>query len=816
MSDEIHGSENSPELLMKELQKENRVLKRKLSMAETDLARMQVIVDGQDRVESILNESFKKELRYFNLVLDNATNIMFLLDPDEQFAYSSKTFLDEINVQNFGIISGNHYKDILTSRISRESMSNLVGAIVCARTQKKTISLPEEEIDFNLRGKPRIYSINITPMIDEHGKNTGFLVLFNDITEIDKALDAAKEASLAKSKFLATMSHEIRTPMNAIIGISDIELEREEHTRETRDSFDRINNSGKTLLGIINDILDLSKIETGKLELVPVKYETASLINDTVRLNAMRIGSKNIDFVIKVAENLPSTLFGDELRIKQILNNMLSNAIKYTEKGSVTFEVDSIVDNGNTTLIFTIRDTGQGMTRQQLQALYDEYSMFNREANRMTEGTGLGMSITKSLVEMMDGKIEADSEPGFGSVFIVHLTQKATEDGKVLGKELAENLQKFEFTGRMQRTQIIREYMPYGSVLIVDDVEANLFVAKGLMKPYGLKIETAISGYEALQKIRDGGVYDIVFMDHMMPGMDGIETTKLIREAGYKHPVVALTANAISGQKEIFLQNGFNDFISKPIDIRQLNFILNKLIRDKQTIEVLEEANRQKEEKTAAFAAEENTGADTAAASQTDDTISLLKSVDGLDVDNALDAMSGLEDVYVDTVKLTLRLLPERLGKMDEYIESDIKAFTVEVHGLKSVMKNIGAAALGNSAGQLERAALENNIQYCKENYPPFRAGLVKLKESLDAAMKLETADAKKTADKSSLVQVIAEAKTAAENFDRDSALSVITPCSDFSYSEEIDGLLEKIVFALEAFDCEDALKNIIELEGSL
>ena len=815
MSDEIHGSENSSELLMKELQKENRVLKRKLSMAETDLARMQVIVDGQDRVESILNESFKKELRYFNLVLDNATNIMFLLDPDEQFAYSSQTFLDEINVANFGIISGNHYKDVLTPRISRESLSHLSSAVVSARTQKKTVSLPEEEIDFNLKGKPRTYSINITPMIDENGKNTGFLALFNDITEIDNALETARQASLAKSKFLATMSHEIRTPMNAIIGISDIELERESHSHEIRDSFDRINNSGKTLLGIINDILDLSKIETGKLELSPVKYETASLINDTVRLNAMRIGSKEIEFVIKVAETLPKKLFGDELRIKQILNNMLSNAIKYTEEGSVTFEVDSQTSNGNTTLIFTIRDTGQGMTKQQLQALYDEYSMFNREANRLTEGTGLGMSITKSLVEMMDGRIEADSEPGFGSVFIVHLTQKPVDDSGVIGRELAENLQKFEFTGKMQRCAIIREYMPYGSVLIVDDVEANLFVAKGLMKPYGLKIETAISGYEALDKIRGGNVYDIVFMDHMMPGMDGIETTKLIREAGYKPPVVALTANAIAGQKEVFLKSGFSDFISKPIDIRQLNLVLNKNIRDKQPIEVIEEANRQKEEAAAGaqLAANENTGADTA---QSASPLALLRRVKGLSVDSALDAMSGLEDVYVDTVKLTLRLLPERLEKMDKFIESDIKAFTVEVHGLKSVMKNIGAAELGNSAASLERAALENNISTVKEYYPPFRAGLVELKESLNGVLQLETGDTKESADKSSLIQVIADAKAAAESFDRDSALEIITPCSEFSYCAVTDELLQKIIFALEAFDCEEALENIIKLEESL
>ncbi|MCL2690303.1 MAG: ATP-binding protein [Chitinispirillia bacterium] len=804
---EIHNG-SDPVELNRELQKENRVLKRKLLQAETDLKRLQAFVDAQDRVESILNESLKKELRYFNLVLDNATNILFLLDSGDNFAYSSKTFLDEIDTANFGIIGGHHYKEILSARISEKNLSDLCGAIESAKEKKVTVSL-EEEIDFNLDGTPRTFSINVTPMIDDEGKITGIMVLFNDITEINNALEAAKQASLAKSKFLATMSHEIRTPMNAIIGISDIELEREDHPLETRDSFDRINNSGKTLLGIINDILDLSKIETGKLELMPVKYETASLINDTVRLNAMRIGSKQIEFVIKVAETLPATLLGDELRIKQILNNMLSNAIKYTQQGRVTFETDSKTGGGATTLIFKIRDTGQGMTKEQIQALYDEYSMFNREANRLTEGTGLGMSITKSLVELMNGKIIVESEPGVGSVFTVHLTQQPAED-KVLGKELAENLQKFEFTSKMQRTQIIRDYMPYGSVLIVDDVEANLFVAKGLMKPYGLKIETAISGFEALDKIRNGKVYDIVFMDHMMPGMDGIEATKLIREAGYTHPVVALTANAISGQKEIFLGNGFDDFISKPIDIRQLNFILNKRIRDKQSPEVLEDARRQNESRIAAAS---KNGAGNAA--EDNSPLALLKRVDGLNVNGALDAMSGLEDVYIDTVKLTVRLLPERLDKMDNYIVSDMKSFTVEVHGLKSVLKNIGAAALGNSAAMLERAALEDNTLYCSEYYPPFKTGLIALKDALNEALRLEASD-KKSADKSSLVQIIADAKAAAESFDRDSALEIITPCSEFSYCAQTDELLEKIVFALEAFDCEGALENIIKLEENL
>jgi CheY-like chemotaxis protein len=279
--------------------------------------------------------------------------------------------------------------------------------------------------------------------------------------------------------------------------------------------------------------------------------------------------------------------------------------------------------------------------------------------------------------------------------------------------------------------------------------------------------------------------------------MDGIEATKLIRETGYTQPVVALTANAIAGQSEIFRENGFDEFISKPIDIRQLDSIINKLIRDKQPPEVIEEAKRSSVADEMAGQARRDVGSD---------SLSALKSMNGLNVDSALDAMSGLEDVYIDTIKLTVRLLPDRIEKMDKYIESDMNSFTVEVHGLKSVLKNIGAAALGNKAASLERAALDKDKPYCDENYPPFRAALTELSESLNTALSLKESKPKEASDTSELLQAMTGAKNAAESFDRDSALEALSPLMEFTYGEETDGLLKEIVFALEAFDCEKAL----------
>ncbi|MCL2853621.1 MAG: ATP-binding protein [Defluviitaleaceae bacterium] len=297
---------------------------------------------------------------------------------------------------------------------------------------------------------------------------------------------------------------------------------------------------------------------------------------------------------------MPAYMLGDEIRIKQILNNVLSNAFKYTDKGSVSMYVHTEIDDRNpdrAILVITVSDTGQGMDKEQVDKLFEVYSRFNLEANRLTEGTGLGMSITRNLINLMEGSISVESEPGKGSIFTIRLPQ-GIEDSKQIGRKTAENLSKLHTTGltQMKRVQITREPMPYGKVLIVDDVDMNIYVAKGLMTPYELQIDSAESGFAAIEMIEKGNEYDIVFMDHMMPQMDGIETTKRLRDMGYTRPIVALTANAVVGQSNLFLNNGFDDFISKPIDIRNLNVVLNRMIRDKQPTEVLEAVRLQSPE----------------------------------------------------------------------------------------------------------------------------------------------------------------------------------------------------------------------------
>jgi len=413
-----------------------------------------------------------------------------------------------------------------------------------------------------------------------------------DLRPVKAAIEEKRQAedeSKAKTRFLARMSHEIRTPMNAVLGIARIQLQKEGHPPETEDAFSRIYNSADMLLHIINDILDFSRVEAGKMEIIPAAYETASLIVDTIQLNLMYIGSKKIDFKLSLDWRLPVYLIGDMLRIKQILNNLLSNAFKYTQEGRValSFGMEEASEPDDIILLIGVSDTGRGMSKEQLDRLFDEFDRFNLQENSAIEGSGLGMPIAYSLINMMQGTINVKSDPGNGTVFTVRLPQK-THGIDVLGEEMASDLQNLE-AGRVPLKESVKkvskfdhEPMPYGRVLVVDDVDINLYVVEGILASYEIAVETATSGSEAIGKIRNGEVYDIVFMDHMMPGMDGVEATKIIRGMGYAKPIVALTANALKDTEKMFMENGFSGFVSKPIDVDKLDKYLMRFIRDRK------------------------------------------------------------------------------------------------------------------------------------------------------------------------------------------------------------------------------------------
>ena len=427
------------------------------------------------------------------------------------------------------------------------------------------------------------------------------------LKSLRKTMESLEIASKAKSEFLATMSHEIRTPLNAVIGLSEIELQGK-LPDSTKENIMQIQQSGVTLLGIIGDILDISKIEAGRFELIPVVYETASLLSDTVHVNIVRIGSKPISFVLEIEGDFPSRLMGDDLRIKQILNNLLSNAIKYTQEGTVTLKVEwenwpEKQNMGTEVLLrFSVRDTGIGIRVEDMGKLFESYTQLETGANRKIDGTGLGLSITKKLVEMMSGKISVESDHGYGSVFTAEIIQRIAEFGlsepACIGEETAENLRNFSHVIKRAEEQIERPYIPNCRVLVVDDNLANLNVAKGMLAPYGLSIDTAVSGWEAVEKIQTAATadaeysgYDLILMDHMMPEMDGVETAKMIRaweneqtefQLSGHIPIVALTANALRGMSEFYLKQGFDDYLSKPLSPRLLNDMVKKWLLRKE------------------------------------------------------------------------------------------------------------------------------------------------------------------------------------------------------------------------------------------
>jgi signal transduction histidine kinase len=411
-----------------------------------------------------------------------------------------------------------------------------------------------------------------------------FRSLSKTLNYLENAKMEADNANRIKSSFLATMSHEIRTPLNAIIGLAQVELQQKRLPQESFEAMEMIYTSGNSLLKIINDILDLSKVETGVLDLTLEVYDTPSLINDTVQLNIVRIGDKNIDFILNVDESLPGRIRGDSLRVKQILNNLISNAIKYTNEGFVKLTVSHTPEEDNVILCFQVEDSGVGVTYEDQQRLFLEYTRFNTKDSHFTEGTGLGLTITKRLTELMNGSITVRSVSGKGSVFTVTIVQEAVEC-EPIGADVAKRLQSFEYVDASHAlSQINYADLPNGSVLVVDDVDINLFVAEAVLAPYNLSVELLTSGTAAIERIESGKRYDIIFMDHMMPEMDGIEATERMRELGYTGAIIALTANALVGNEEMFTQHGFDGFIPKPIDIHDLDEIICKYIYRKSNI----------------------------------------------------------------------------------------------------------------------------------------------------------------------------------------------------------------------------------------
>ena len=422
-------------------------------------------------------------------------------------------------------------------------------------------------------------------------KNKNF---YNEAGEHSREVEYLREAlnakAASKSAFLANISHEMRTPLNAIIGLSSLMLEGKEITEGYRENLELINGSGLMLLSVINDILDINKIEAEKFEIFPVEYELPLLINDISSLYAEYAIDGPVRFTLKIDETLPFKLFGDKARIKQICNKLLDNAFKFTSYGDIKLSVSCERYENNVLLLIKVRDSGIGIHNEDIERIFSEYGQLDTTAHRRAGGSGLGLNIARRIAELMGGNLSVVSEKSKGSVFTLCLRQKIASERQI-GHELAARLKNFNYSGesysgenRGHYYHLNRVHIPDAKVLVVDDVRTNLKVAEGLLKSYGMEVECAQSGQEAIEKIRCVEVpFNIIFMDYMMPDMDGIETTRIIRKEidtmyAKTVPIIALTAVDFDGREDLFLQNGFNAILAKPIDIIRLDREINRWV----------------------------------------------------------------------------------------------------------------------------------------------------------------------------------------------------------------------------------------------
>ncbi len=688
-----------------------------------------------------------------------------------------------------------------------------------------------------------------------------------------------EKSAQAKSDFLANMSHEIRTPMNAVLGMAEMAL-REEMSPTAREYIHQIKFSGKNLLVIINDILDFSKIESGKMDIVPVTYDSLSVTNDLASIVCSRISDKDIEFIMDISPEIPTRLYGDNVRIQQALVNLLNNAVKFTNRGRVYLRLECEEKNdGLIMLKACVSDTGRGIKKEDLGRLFKSFQQLDSRRNRNIEGTGLGLAITKQLLELMGGSITVESEYEKGTTFYFEVPQKKVDeptppkltkpisvslmiDNIYVKEQIIRDLNRigikyidamessannaeidFFITEKQFFTDKIRDYFvdsthtrcividsfnstsnfdipqvsiirkpvyflnlyaalgiideytresdyyssdfnfiaPEANILIVDDNATNLVVAKGLIEPIKMKVETAASAAETIQKVSEK-TYDLIFMDHMMPETDGIETTHIIRRMLPQYssvPIIALTANALEGMREMFIREGMNDFVAKPIDIKDITAKLRKWLPQEKIIPV---------EKS-----------DTPAAENSENGHLNIKE---LNIKNAI-SLLGSESLLRNVLKEYYSLIDKKSALIEQHLQrEEWRDYTIEVHALKSTSRQIGADELSALAAELEKAGNEKNIDFINEKNPELLKQYRHFKDILGPYFPECAKDQNaKPAKPEEIICMLDELKSALEEFDTLAIDEAVEKMSTFEYEENFARLFNQLKTAAEECD---------------
>ena len=615
--------------------------------------------------------------------------------------------------------------------------------------------------------------------------------------DTEKALKMAEEANRAKSDFLANISHEIRTPMNAIVGLSELIIE-ESRGRKVFDFACDIKNASSNLLAIINDILDLSQVEAGKMKLMEQEYSTEQLLEESLHLSKITASSRGLQLKREISPNLPCRLIGDEKRVRKMISDFLNFGMKYTERGYVKLSVThTMISEDKAQLIFVFQDTGSGFTPEELEHIFEQFRRMDEKNDKNLEGIGMGIAITKRFVDLMGGQVYVESEVGKGTTITIVLPQQIVD-----ARTIAEQPWK-----KLDVTEQVKEWfeVPDYRVLVVDDNKINLKVAAGALTPYHFKVDEAKSGQQAIDMVSTTD-YDMILMDHMMPEMDGIEATAHIREnlkdRGKKPVIIALSANAFADAKDMFLANGFQDFIAKPLDKNQLYDLLIKWIPAKRRIPMKQE--------------------DAEITTDRAQTAELYMS--GVDVRAALDLHSGGINGYLELLELYYMDGVEKADFIGELVkQEDYKNYQIEVHGLKSASANIGAKEFSDLAKAHEFAAKEGNYEYIQENVQKLLSEYNFLLREIERVLKTkgilkeetpENTDPSQQMDKKETIRRVAEILDDVENFRSKPAAEKVEALLNENISKNAKDCLKEVKNRLKMYDddaAEDLLRHWLE-----